>query len=271
MGKLILYRFSFGGGILNIFKRNHILVSLIAIIAFSFFIYFIKPVKFSGNSNKNIEIAEAKKGMDEINSKIVYLTFDDGPTKPVTDKLLDTLKEYDVKATFFVVGKEIQGCEEVLKRMHSEGHVIGIHTYSHSFKKIYKNKDRFINENVDTAKLVCDVTGFMPNILRFPGGSHNRLDDEFLDEIHEKGFRVSDWTNSCEDGVNPNASPDKLYKNSLKKIVSRKKFPGLIILMHSNCNNENTIKALPKIINHYKSLGYEFRVIDENTPEYYSE
>ncbi|WP_242946795.1 polysaccharide deacetylase family protein [Clostridium haemolyticum] len=84
--------------------------------------------------------------------KKVYLTFDDGPTSKVTLDILDVLKEHNVKATFFVVGKEIQNRETVLKKIYNEGHSIGLHTYSHSFKKIYKNDDSFVKEMLDVQK-----------------------------------------------------------------------------------------------------------------------
>lgn len=252
-------------------KNLHIIIALLLLLSISVFIGFIKRGNLLGNLHNKEDIADAKKVTDESNDKIVYLTFDDGPSRPVTERLLDTLNECNVKATFFVVGKEIPGCESLLKRIRSEGHGIGVHTYSHSYKKIYKSRDVFINENIAAADLVYDITGFRPKVLRFPRGSHNRLNEEFLHQINQSGFKVFDWTNSCEDGVSPNSQPDKLYKNSLKKIISKKKSPGLIILMHSNCNNENTVKALPKIVNHFRNLGYEFHIIDENTPEYYSE
>lgn len=253
------------------YKNLHLLIPLFLILSLSVLIGYIKPGKLFNNSPNNTDIADAKKSNDESNIKIVYLTFDDGPSRPITEKLLDTLKENNVKATFFVVGKEIPGNEDILKRIYSEGHGIGVHTYSHSYKKVYKSKEVFINENIVTADLVHDITGYTPKILRFPGGSHSRLNEELLAKLHQGGFKVFDWTNSCEDGVDPNLSPYKLYKNSLRKIISKKSAPGLIILMHSNCNNENTVKALPKIINHYKDLGYQFDIIDSNTPEYYSE
>ena len=107
--------------------------------------------------------------------KFVYLTFDDGPTYVVTAKLLDVLKKQNVKATFFVVGKEIEGKETILKRIYNEGHSIGLHTYSHNFKKIYRSTDDFIHEMTKTSDKIEQVIGFAPKIIRFPGGSSKRL------------------------------------------------------------------------------------------------
>lgn len=206
---------------------------------------------------------------DEKNT--VYLTFDDGPCDAITDKILDVLEEYNVKATFFVVGKEIKSREHILKRINDEGHSIGLHTYSHSFKVVYKSNDAFINEMIVTNDIIFEITGEKSGIIRFPGGSHNRLNTLFLQRIHDEGFRIYDWTHSCEDGTCPYLSPYALYKNSLRKIISKKRAPGIILLMHSNENNKNTINALPIIINYYRNKGYKFKAIEDDTPEYYSE
>jgi peptidoglycan/xylan/chitin deacetylase (PgdA/CDA1 family) len=200
------------------------------------------------------------------NSKLAYLTFDDGPTYIVTNALLDMLKKENVKATFFVVGKEIEGKESILKRIYDEGHSIGLHTYSHSFKKIYKSTEAFIDEMARTANKVEEVTGSIPRIIRFPGGSSKHLTASTLEEIHKSNFKIYDWNVNLCDGINPNLSISELIKNS-QTIKGNKNVA--IMLMHCNSNNKNTIKALPEIIKYYLDLGYEFKTITEDTPEYY--
>jgi peptidoglycan/xylan/chitin deacetylase (PgdA/CDA1 family) len=207
------------------------------------------------------------KDSGEINSsKFVYLTFDDGPTHVVTAALLDVLKCENVKATFFVVGKEIEGKESLLKRIFNEGHSIGLHTYSHNFKKIYKSTEGFIYEMKKTSNKIEDLTGFAPKIIRFPGGSSNRLNTSVLEELHKSNFKVYDWNVDIYDGINPNLSPSQLIENS-QTIKGNKNMA--IILMHCNFNNKNTVKALPQIIKYYSHLGYKFKTITEDTPEYY--
>lgn len=218
-----------------------------------------------------VNILHPQVSQSEDKNKVVYLTFDDGPCNIITDKILDVLKKYDVKATFFVVGKEIIRREHILKRINDEGHSIGLHTYSHSFKKAYMSVDAFMNELAKTNNLVFEITGKKSGIIRFPGGSHNRLNSIFLQKIHDKGFKIYDWTHSCEDGTCSYLSPYALFRNSQKKIISRKMAPGVILLMHSNENNINTIDALPLIIRYYRNKGYEFKAIEKDTPEYYSE
>lgn len=205
-------------------------------------------------------------GKEDIKRKTVYLTFDDGPTV-ITDDLLDTLKNCNVKATFFIVGKEITGREETLKRIYAEGHSIGLHTHSHNLRKIYSNDDNFINEMLITQKEIKDITGYSPNIIRYPGGSAKHLSENTLQKLHQNKFKVYDWNVSLEDGVNPNLSVDDLIKNSKK--CSKKYENSIILLMHCNSNNKNTIKAIPSIVKYYRELGYSIEPITESTPEYY--
>ena len=94
-----------------------------------------------------------------IEEKFVYLTFDDGPTPKITEEILDVLKQQDVKATFFIVGKEIKGREAILKRIYEEGHGIGLHTYSHNLKQIYQNEDIFINEMEQNLNAINEALG----------------------------------------------------------------------------------------------------------------
>jgi peptidoglycan/xylan/chitin deacetylase (PgdA/CDA1 family) len=199
------------------------------------------------------------------NRKVLYLTFDDGPSI-ITNELLDTLKACNSKATFFVVGKEIINRESTLKRIHNEGHSIGLHTYSHNFHKIYKNENAFIKEMLDTKVLVEKITGCSTNIIRFPGGSSKHLDSKLLELLHENNLKVFDWNISIEDGTNPDLSVNDLVKNSKKCKTCDN---SVILLMHCNSNNMNTVKALPKIISYYKDLGYEILPITNDTEEYH--
>jgi peptidoglycan/xylan/chitin deacetylase (PgdA/CDA1 family) len=201
-----------------------------------------------------------------VESKKVYLTFDDGPSYKTTNKLLDTLKENEVKATFFVVGKEIVGREDILKRIHEEGHSIALHTYSHDFKKIYKSNEIFIDEMKRTSELVKGLIGIEPKAIRFPGGSAGVLNEGLLNEIHKNGFKIYDWNVDLLDGVNPNLSAERLLSNAKRAKGDQN---NRIILAHCNYNNVNTCRALADIIKYYKEQGFSFETIDDNTEEYY--
>jgi peptidoglycan/xylan/chitin deacetylase (PgdA/CDA1 family) len=232
-------------------------------------IFNINIVNADSSGVGNIPSDESERTSQDEDSeaeKIVYLTFDDGPSYKITGKLLDVLKEEEVKATFFVVGKEIRGREYILKRIHEEGHSIGLHTYSHNFKSIYKSNDNFIHEMKKTAYIVNDVLGVTPKAVRFPGGSARLLNEELMQELHNNGFKVYDWNVDLYDGVNPSFSPDKLIKNAKKAKGNQNE---RIILAHCNYNNINTCKALKGIIDYYKENGFDFRTIDDDTKEYY--
>ncbi|MHC1749415.1 MAG: polysaccharide deacetylase family protein [Cellulosilyticaceae bacterium] len=200
--------------------------------------------------------------------KVVYLTFDDGPTGKVTGKILDILKENDVKATFFIVGKEIPQRENILKRIYEEGHGIGLHTYTHNLNRIYTSPDAFIKEMEQTSAKINEVLGTNLDfkVIRFPGGSKGRLNEPFLDMLHQNNYKVFDWNVNLEDGVNPNLSPYTLVENSKK---CSKGGTRRIILAHCNSSNKSTYAALPGIIKYYRDKGYTFKVIDNTTEEYY--
>ncbi|MBL4934359.1 polysaccharide deacetylase [Clostridium sp. YIM B02515] len=203
---------------------------------------------------------------EDCTKKKVYLTFDDGPIPIITDKILDTLKEQNVKATFFVVGKEIPEREELLKRMHNDGHTIGLHTYSHKFKKIYRSEDALVNEMLQTQKKIKETINISPTSVRFPGGSSHHLTRSLLDKLHSYNLKVYDWNVDLYDGSRPDATVSQIIKNgeNIKPQYSR-----IIILAHCNSNNMNTVKALPEIIKFYKDSGFEFCAITDDTDEYY--
>ena len=200
--------------------------------------------------------------------KIVYLTFDDGPTPQITEQILDVLKAQNVKATFFVVGKEIKGRESILKRIYEEGHGIGLHTYSQNFKIIYKNPETFISEMEKTNETINAVLGTDLDIkpIRFPGGSAGRLTKNFYTQLFEKGYLIFDWNVDLQDGIKGHLPPETFLENS-KKCADRS--VRRIILAHCNANNQNTCEALDEIIRYYRSQGYDFKAIDSTTKPYY--
>lgn len=207
--------------------------------------------------------------------KIIYLTFDDGPDKKVTDRVLNILNDYNVKGTFFVVGEQFKGNETTLNRIHKEGHTLGLHSYTHDFSKLYSgnyvNNSLFMKEMIRCQQELKSITGVNTNILRFPGGSYKRINADLASKFKTNNYKVYDWTHSAEDGVDVTSPSSTLFRNSLKKIPTHKKSPGIILLMHCNASNKNSAEALPRIIEHYKKEGYKFLPITESTPEYSSE
>lgn len=230
---------------------------------------------FNRNVNNNVTSQNTIKSIKDLSTyqkdlnqgkKVIYLTFDDGPSKNVTDKILDILKKNNVKATFFIIGNQIEGLEDVVKRIHTEGHGIGLHTYTHKLKYIYRSKDNFIKEMLQCQYKVYEVTGFLSNIIRFPGGSQNHLTNAYLNKLHSYNFKVYDWNMETVDGLKPKVSPDRLYREATK---GSEKLTTIILLLHCDYMHENTCKVLPRIIKYYKDKGYEFKPITEDTPELY--
>jgi peptidoglycan/xylan/chitin deacetylase (PgdA/CDA1 family) len=187
-------------------------------------------------------------------------------THPIVIRILDILKEKNVKATFFVIGYKISDNEKTLRRIYNEGHSIGLHTYTHRCSKIYSNEDSFINEMNKTSEELKSVLGFAPKIIRFPTGSKGHLNENFLERLHSLGYRVYDWNLCLSDGIDYKTPVDKLYREGTEKCVNPNK---IFLLAHCDSRNKNTCEVLPKIINYYKDLGYEFKAITKYTPEYH--
>lgn len=196
--------------------------------------------------------------------KVIYLTFDDGPSENITNKVLDILKENDVKGTFFLIGNQIPGLENVVRRIHAEGHSIGLHTYTHKFRKIYSNEVNFIREMKKCEEEVRSVTGTSPNIIRFPGGSRRHLNNSFLTSLHNYNYKIYDWNMETLDGINPKISPYKILKAATN---NKENLSTIVLLLHCDYTHKNTCSALPSIINYYKAQGYTFKPITKDTPE----
>ncbi|WP_332665180.1 polysaccharide deacetylase family protein [Clostridium sp.] len=198
--------------------------------------------------------------------KTIYLTFDDGPDTKTTPVILDILKKEKVPATFFVVGERLNYYPSTFKRMVNDGHKIGLHSYNHILKDVYKSDAAFISQMEKSDKLLQNKFNIKTNIIRFPGGTYKRLSPTLLSKLHKCGYKVYDWHTSVGDGMYPSTPPDKLIENAISTKTKRN---NIIVLLHNRPNNKNTALALPKLIKHYKSLGYTFKVLDESTPEYY--
>lgn len=178
----------------------------------------------------------------------VYLTFDDGPSTN-TKKILDILDQYDVKATFFVVGKEEDWAKEALVDIVERGHSLGMHSYSHKYNTIYDSVEDFAKDFVALRSYLEDVTGVTSNLYRFPGGSSNTISDvdmhEFAEYLDSWDVRFYDWNVASGDGGGRLLTVDELVSNALEGIEDR---GTSIILMHDSVNKPTTVEALPKII-----------------------
>lgn len=178
----------------------------------------------------------------------VYLTFDDGPGVHTND-ILDILKRYDVKATFFIVGKDGEVPKELLRRIAEEGHTIGLHSYSHKYDEIYHSKEAFASDFHKIQNYVYQVTGQRSKVYRFPGGSSNTVSkvemQELAEYLQKQGVEFYDWNISSGDGGSEILDVDTLVENATSGITSKK---TSIILMHDAADKNTTVEALPIII-----------------------
>lgn len=194
--------------------------------------------------------------------KQVFLTFDDGPSSKSTEAILDILKEEDVKATFFVVGKSALNFPDVLKRVYDEGHTVAIHTYSHDYKNIYSSPEALeadINKAAESLKSVLGEN-FSTNLYRFPGGSWRKNKEAFVEKVESMGYIYFDWNvlNGDAEGANP--SVDYLVN---KFNSTRKGYNVILSLMHDTNAKTNTVSSLRQIIRDLKDEGFEFKSLGE--------
>lgn len=189
--------------------------------------------------------------------KVVYLTFDDGPSK-LTEQFLNVLHEHDVKATFFMQGNNLikEHLQESVKRASKEGHYIGGHSMTHDFDLLYKDF-QFVPEMNETLALIHEITGTSPNLVRPPYGSAPGLKSEQIrNEIVDAGIKVWDWTIDSYDWK-LQGNPTQITEN----IKSGTKSDTEVVLLHEH---PQSLAALPEIIAFYKEQGYKFVVYDED-------
>ncbi|MCY6484771.1 polysaccharide deacetylase [Clostridium aestuarii] len=191
--------------------------------------------------------------------KVAYLTFDDGPSKKVTPRVLKILDNYNVKATFFVTGEFAQMNKNLIKQEYAKGHTIGNHTYSHVYKKIYSSTTAFMNEIKKTEGILKSIIPeYNTKLIRFPGGSMSR-NKAYKDAVKNAGYSSFDWNASTGDATAYLVPVDKLIEK-LKKTCANKN--TVIILMHDAPVKTTTADALPKVIEYLQSQGYEFKTLE---------
>ena len=202
--------------------------------------------------------------------KRAYLTFDDGPSDN-TVRILDCLKENNIKATFFVIGKE--GYDEVYKRIVDEGHTLAIHSNTHDYSSIYVSVSTFMKDINTLADKLERITGVRPTAMRFPGGSNNTISnkyggedlmDKLVNEVTSAGFTYYDWNVDSTDATGNNINKETIFNSVVNGSADK---TNAIILMHDAPAKATTADALPAIIDGLKKKGFIFSGINERTPE----
>ena len=203
--------------------------------------------------------------------KKAYLTFDDGPSAN-TDPILDILDEYKVKGNFFVIGRFSDAYKAQYKRILEDGHVMGMHSYSHSYSEIYESRDSFIADLNHVQYVIYDITGYTPSIYRFPGGSSNLVSavsmKEFIDILDKRGIVYYDWNVNSGDADASRLSEEQIIDNvfnGIKALDSPEDRNEIMILFHDLSEKTTTVDALPAIIEGLQAQGYVITPIDDYT------
>ena len=234
-----------------------------------------KPTENKTNENKTQtnKVSENKtaesKTITSNGKSIAYLTFDDGPSS-ITNSVLDILKKYNVKATFFVINSGSYN-KTTLQREVNEGHTIGLHAYDHNYAIAYKDDNSYL-DGIDKlrAKVKAD-TGFDSYYIRFPGGSSNTISKRYSKGImsritktaKQRGYKYYDW-NVDDDDAGSARTADDCYNNVVRELRPNR---SNIVLMHDFGTNKKILEALPRIIEYCQKNGYTMLPIDDNTPE----
>ncbi len=201
--------------------------------------------------------------------KTVYLTFDDGPCG-YTAKLLDILKKYDAKATFFIVGE--MGHAEMIKREFEEGHSIGVHCYTHEYKDIYKSEEAYFADFLKAQEIIKEQTGSYTRIFRFPGGSANtasRRNKGIMTRLtkimEDMGYRYFDWNVTAGDSGKGYTEAD-VKKRVTGGMKTHTDFA--IVLQHDI--HYTSVHAVESILKWGKENGYTFLGLDLTSPYVHS-
>lgn len=206
---------------------------------------------------------------DSGQDKRCYLTFDDGPTKNITPQVLDVLRRYNVKATFFEVGSLIEANPDIARRVYEEGHLIANHSDGHNYEKLYASTETFINEINECYEIIKTVTdGEEPfKLVRFPGGSYKSSADSFSPvkqecktKLKEYGFYYCDWNSLTGDAEGRKKDADGLLEYLQNNIDTDE---SAVVLMHDAAAKQATADALPAVIEYLMSEGYTFHRLDE--------
>lgn len=193
--------------------------------------------------------------------KKVYLTFDDGPSKNTKD-ILDILKQNNIKATFFVLGNQVEVFPETTNRIYDEGHFIANHGYSHIYSNIYKTPEDVLNEYNRCNEIIANtinVPEYNSHLFRFPGGSiggkYAKIKNQAIPILEQNNILHVDW--NCLTGDSEVVNPTEEYlMNNLQKTSEGKN--NLVILMHDSQAKRITVDFLQKAIDYLKQQGYEF-------------
>ena len=229
--------------------------------------YEIKYVVIDSSGNKSEVVRKIVVKRKQVTiipgGSTIYLTFDDGPSG-YTGKLLDILKKYNVKATFFVTNQTWN--DSTIKRIYAEGHSIGLHSYTHKYDEIYSSEEAYFNDLNRLRNKIYQSTGYYSNIVRFPGGSSNTVSKfnkgimtRLATKLEEEGYKYFDWNVASND--TSKISSDKVANNIINSLGSKSIY---IVLQHDT--KLRSVNAVEQVIKYGLENGYKFNKLDETSP-----
>lgn len=196
----------------------------------------------------------------------VYLTFDDGPSDN-TQEILNILQAHDVKATFFVTGKEGEEAKERYRAIVDQGHTLAMHSYTHKYSEIYESLDSFQADFTKLRNYLKKVTGVKPSVYRFPGGSSNQVSNTdmnvFVDYLGEQGVVYYDWNVACGDATSQIYTAEELADNVMKDVV---KYKYSVVLLHDSSDKDSTVEALEIMLQRLEEMNAKILPITEESP-----
>ena len=218
---------------------------------------------FSDNSKKNI-IVDKVNHIYNSDYKRAFLTFDDGPSKSVTIPILDILKQYNVKATFFVLGSNVERYPDIVKRAYQEGHYIGNHGFTHVYANIYSSPQAVLDEYNRTETAIKNAIGnqnYNSRLFRFPGGTaggkYAQIKADAVNLLNQNSIAHLDWNALTADSAG--LTDVNAMKTYVESTIGNKN--SVVILMHDNGAKKATYELLPQLIQELQAKGYVFENI----------
>ncbi|MHB8757482.1 MAG: polysaccharide deacetylase family protein, partial [Bacillota bacterium] len=210
---------------------------------------FVAAANGTGANGGTVTLPPATEGR-----RVVYLTFDDGPST-VTRQVLQVLRDEGVPATFFVIGNRVRAYAETVRLTVKDGHVIANHTYDHDTAAVYQSPEAFLASLERAGQVIFDTAGVRPTVIRAPGGSKGHFTREYYTLLAENGYTLYDWDVSAADTDPSRPGPEVIAANVLSGVKGRR---APVVLMHDGAGHESTAKALPAIIRGLREDGFEF-------------
>ncbi|ASK61914.1 polysaccharide deacetylase [Virgibacillus phasianinus] len=208
----------------------------------------------------NSKLDQSIQSKEDNQEKTIYLTFDDGPTSH-TSQLMDTLNQYNAKATFFMLGPNIRSHPSVVKRAVEEGFGIGLHGISHSVEQIYASKSAPLEEMTKDQSILQKITGLETDLVRLPYGSIPYLTVDMRELLNEGGFNIWDWNVDSRDWELKDGSYIKNTIQEIQEVEQRGETP--VVLMH---DKQETIRYLPELLAYLQQEGYKTKKLTNGIP-----